>query len=53
MVPKGMQNTERLLTLAEGGNLPANALNSIRLLAEQFRITKVKIEDVTAENSSA
>jgi len=48
-----MQNTERLLTLAEGGNLPANALNSIRLLAEQFRITKVKIEDVTAENSSA
>ena len=49
MVPKGMQNIERLVALAEAEGLPANALNSVRLLAEQFRDTRVKIEDVTAE----
>jgi transposase len=51
VVPKGVQNIERLVTLAEATGLPANALNSVRLLAEQFRDTKVKIEDVTAEIS--
>jgi len=53
VVPKGVQNIERLVALAEAGDLPANALNSIRLLAEQVRDTGGKIEDVTAEISSA
>ena len=48
-----MQNIERLLALAAAGGLPANALNSVRLLAEQFRDTKIKIEDVTAEINRA
>jgi len=39
------------VTLAEAIGLPANALNSVRLLAEPFRDTKVKIEDVIAEIS--
>ncbi len=53
VVPKGVQNIERLLALAEAGGLPANALNSVRLLAEQFRDTRMKVEDVTAEINSA
>ena len=53
VAPKGVQNIERLLALAEAGGLPANALNSVRLLAEQFRDTKIKIEDVTAEINRA
>ena len=42
MVPKGVQNIELLVALAEAAGLPANALNSMRLLAEQFRDTKIK-----------
>ena len=53
VAPKGVQNIERLLALAEAGGLPANALNSVRLLAEQFRDTRIKIEDVTAEINRA
>ena len=53
MVPKGVQNIERLVALAEATGLPGNAINSLRLLAEQFRDTKMKIEDVTAEINRA
>ena len=53
VAPKGVQNIERLLALAEAGGLPANALNSVRLLAEQFRDPRIKIEDVTAEINRA
>ena len=49
IVPKGMHNVGRLLTMAEAANLPESARTPIRLLAEQFRDTKMKIEDVTAE----
>ena len=53
VVPKGVQNIERLVALAEATGLPGNAINSLRLLAEQFRDTKMKIEDVTAEINRA
>ena len=49
VAPKGVHNVERLLATAETANLPESARNPIRLLAEQFRDTKLKIEDVTAE----
>lgn len=49
VVPKGVQNVERLVALAQAEGLPANALNSVRLLAEQFRDTRIKIADVSAE----
>ena len=52
-VPKGMQNIERLVTLAEASGLPDNVLNSMRLLAAQFRDTKIKIKDVTTEIDKA
>jgi len=44
-----MHNAGRLPTMAEAANLPESARTPIRLLAEQFRNTKMKIEDVTAE----
>ena len=53
MVPRGVQNIERLVTLTEARGLPPKALNSARLLAEQFRDTKLKIEDVAAEINRA
>ena len=53
VVPKGLPNIERLVAQAEAGGLPVNALNAARLLAEQFRDTKIKIEDVTAEINRA
>ena len=37
VVPKGVHNVERLLTLADAAILPEAARQSIRLLAEQFR----------------
>jgi transposase len=49
VAPKGVHNVERLLTMGEAANLPESARNSIRLLAEQFRDAKLKIEDITAE----
>ena len=49
VVPKGVQNIERLVALAEAGGLPINALNAVRLLAVQFRDTRIKVEDVTTE----
>ena len=53
VVPKGLQNIERLVALAEAGGLPVNALNAARLLAEQFRDTRIKVEDVTTEINRA
>ena len=47
VVPKGVQNIEWLVALA--GGLPVNALNAVRLLAVQFRDTRIKVEDVTTE----
>jgi transposase len=49
VVPKGVHNVERLLTMAEDAALPDSARNPIKLLAEQFRDTFEKIEDVTVE----
>jgi hypothetical protein len=49
VAPKGVHNVERLLTMVEDAALPEGALGSINLLAEQFRDTQTKIEDVTAE----
>lgn len=49
VAPKGVHNVERLLTAAEDAALPESARNSIKLLAEQFRDTQTKIEDVTVE----
>ena len=49
VAPKGVHNVERLLALAGTADLPRNARGSIDLLAEQFRDTQTKIEDVTAE----
>ena len=53
VVPKGLPNIERLVALAEAGGLPVNALNAARLLAEQFRDTRIKVEDVTTEINRA
>jgi transposase len=53
VAPKGVHNVERLLAMGEAANLPESARNPIRLLAEQFRDTKVKVEDVTAEIRTA
>ena len=49
VAPKGVHNVERLLTMAEDAALPEGARNPIKLLAEQFRDTFEKIEDVTVE----
>jgi transposase len=49
VAPKGVHNVERLLGMAEDAALPESARNPIRLLAEQFRDTQTKVEDVTAE----
>ncbi len=49
VAPKGVHNVERLLTMAEDAALPEDARNPIKLLAEQFRDTQMKIEDVTVE----
>ena len=53
VIPKGLPNIERLVALAEAGGLPVNALNAVRLLAEQFRDTRIKVEDVTTEINRA
>lgn len=53
IAPKGVHNVERLLAFAETADLPENARGSIELLAEQFRDTQTKIEDVTAEIKTA
>lgn len=53
VAPKGVHNVERLLACAETADLPENARGSIALLAEQFRDTQTKIEDVTAEIKTA
>lgn len=53
VAPKGLHNVERLLAMAEEAALPGSARNPIRLLAEQFRDTQLKIEDVTAEVKAA
>jgi transposase len=49
VAPKEVHNVERLLGMAEDAALPESARNPIRLLAEQFRDTQTKVEDVTAE----
>lgn len=49
VAPKGVHNVERLLTMAQEAVLPEGALGSIDLLAEQFRDTQMKVEDVTVE----
>lgn len=48
VVAKGVHNVGRLLTLAEDATLPAQARQSIRLLAEQFRDTHARIDMITA-----
>ena len=49
VVPKGVQNIERLLALAKAGGLPAPVAHAVRLLSEQVRDTRIKVSDVTAE----
>ena len=49
VAPKGVHNVERLLTVAEDAALPEGARNPVKLLAEQFRDTQMKVEDVTVE----
>jgi transposase len=49
VAPKGVHNVERLLAMAENAALPESARNPIKMLAEQFRDTRMKIEDVTVE----
>jgi transposase len=49
VAPKGVHNVKRLLTMTEAAALPEGARNPIKLLAEQFRDTQTKVEDVTAE----
>jgi transposase len=49
VAPKGVHNIARLLTMAEAAALPEDARSPIRLLAEQFRDTQTKVEDVTVE----
>lgn len=49
VAPKGVHNVERLLVMAEDAALPESARNPIKLLAEQFRDTQAKVEDVTVE----
>lgn len=49
VAPKGVHNVEHLLTMAQEAVVPEGALGSIDLLAEQFRDTQMKIEDVTVE----
>jgi transposase len=53
VAPKGVHNVERLLASAETVDLPENARGSVELLAEQFRDTQTKIEDVTAAIKAA
>lgn len=49
VAPKGVHNVECLLTMAQEAVLPEGALGLDHLLAEQFRDTQMKIEDVTVE----
>jgi transposase len=49
VAPKGVHNVERLLAMAENAALPESARNPIKMLAEQFRDTRMKVEDVTVE----
>jgi transposase len=49
VAPKGVHNIARLLKMAEAAALPEDARSPIRLLAEQFRDTQTKVEDVTVE----
>jgi len=49
IVPKGVHNVERLLTIAGEAALPEGARTSVELLGGQFRDTLERIEDVTVE----
>jgi len=49
VVAKGVHNVERLLEAGEGAGLPVAAQLPIRLLAEQFRETRARVETITRE----
>ena len=49
MAPKGIHNVERLLALAGEAALPEPARPPILLLAEQFRDTHKRIEEITVQ----
>ena len=48
VAPKGVHNVGRLLALADAAALPEAARPSIRSLADQFRNTHTRIEEITA-----
>ena len=48
VAPKGVHNAGRLLALADKAALPEAARLSIRSLADQFRNTHTRIEEITA-----
>ena len=49
VAPKGIHNVERLLAMAEAAVLPDSARKPILLLADQFRDTHRRIDNLTAD----
>lgn len=49
VIPKGIQNTDRLIEVCDGEKLPAPARKALNLLADQLVDTQEKIADLTAE----
>lgn len=52
VVPKGIQNTGRLIEACDKATLPGAARKALNLLADQLVDTKKKIEDLTADVAS-
>lgn len=50
-IPKGIQNTGRLIEACDGARLPAAARQALKLLADQLMDAQEKIEELTAEVS--
>ncbi len=51
VIPKGIQNTDRLIEACDEAKLPATARNALNLLADQLVDTQEKIKELTAEVS--
>lgn len=49
VIPKGIQNTERLIAACDGAKLPVTARKALNLLADQLVSTQKKIEELTTE----
>ena len=52
-VPKGIQNTGRLIEVRDKATLPDAARKALNVLADQLMDTKKKIEDLTVDVANA